>query len=111
MYYHQPKITDISMLKSSLGKEPTLLLTMDLYVDSQTIDVSNYRYILIIGGNGSTNIGQGQLTPTCLLPSVSQLFYIGNIGGTEYALSGNINGKTITFNKPSIGYYRIYGIS
>ena len=84
---------------------------MDLYVDSQTIDVSNYRYILIIGGNGSTNIGQGQVTPTCLLPSVSQFFYLGTIGGTEYVLQGNVNGKIITFNKPSIGYYRIYGIS
>ena len=98
-------------MSSSLGKEPTLLLTMDLYSNDQTIDCSSYRYILIIGGNNSLNIGQGQLTPTCLLPSVSQLFYIGNIGGTEYALQCNVNGKTITFNKPSIGNYKIYGIS
>ena len=111
MYYHQPKNTYISMLDSSLSKEPTLLLTMDLYTNNQTIDFSSYRYILIIGGNNNINIGQGQVTPTCLLPSVSQLFYLGTIGGTEYALQGNVNGKTITFNKPSIGYYRIYGIS
>ena len=101
----------VNQLNSSLGKEPTLLLTMDLYSNDQTIDCSSYRYILIIGGNNNLNIGQGQLTPTCLLPSVSQLFYLGNIGGAEYALQGNVNGKTITFNKPSIGYYRIYGIS
>ena len=106
-----PDALAIKELNSSLGKEPTLLLTMDLYTNNQTIDFSSYRYILIIGGNSNVNIGQGQLTPTCLLPSVSQLFYLGTIGGTEYSLSGNVNGKTITFNKPSIGYYRIYGIS
>ena len=102
---------EIASVNSSLSKEPTLLLAMDLYTNNQTIDFSSYRYILIIGGNNNVNIGQGQLTPTCLLPSVSQFFYIGTIGGTEYSLSGNVNGKTVTFNKPSNGYYKIYGIS
>jgi hypothetical protein len=39
-------------------------------------------------------------------------FYVGNIGGTEYALEGQVNASqhTITFKKPSLGAFWIYGI-
>ena len=102
---------EFSKVNDRLSKEPTLLLEIDAISNNETIDFSSYRYILIIGGSYAHISGQGQLTPTCLLHKIQQLFYIGNIGGSEYTLQSYVNGKTVTFNKPSNVYFRIYGIN
>ena len=77
---------------------------------NQTIDFSEYRYILAVSGNTDGTVGQTHITPVLLLPSLSSWFCIGNVGGEEYHLEGSVSGKTITFKTPTRGTYRIYGI-
>ena len=90
--------------------ESILLAYMNPTYANQTVDFSEYRYILAVSGNNDSVVGQTHITPVSLLPNLHSWFCIGNVGGDEYNLEGSVSGKTITFKTPTKGTYRIYGI-